>query len=130
METESWIAKGATVAVLQSGTAYDRVTTTTIERLTKTQIVLTNGTRFNRETLRRVGSSNSWHSTRLLPIDDPTVVTSIAHNRSRDAVAHVHKLADDLRNRDDDQKLAVLDKLERAVDAARSAIVAARNTQS
>lgn len=71
-----WIVEGAKVAEFSWHGSRSRVALTTIERLTKTQIVLANGNRYNRDRLRMVG--DNVYRKELMPADDQRVRDVIA----------------------------------------------------
>jgi hypothetical protein len=115
-----WIHEGAKVALLRGRHPSIRVTRTTVVRMTATQIVLANGDRYRRDTLREVGKG--YDSPDLLPADHPKVVAVIRGIRLRDAIHAVRDAAEKLRF-DADPAAAIdgLDAIEAAVAAARAA---------
>jgi hypothetical protein len=66
-----WLTEGAEVAVLQGGWN-ESATSRKVERLTKTQAVLDNGRRYNRQTLCECGDP---YRSRIAAIDDPKAVS-------------------------------------------------------
>lgn len=70
----AWVVPGAQVATI--GRGYDRNPwLSTIERLTKTQIVLSNGRRYHRKNRRPVGD---YYGPELMSVDDPQVLDALA----------------------------------------------------
>lgn len=111
-----WIREGAQVAELHDG--YDkRVTLTTIAKLTKTQIVLTNENRYNRATQKAIGKSRL----QLLPAE------ALLVRRVRDRTAYqsmamtIERIDLDVRN-ERTNIYDALDAIEQAVREARAAI--------
>lgn len=77
--TTDWATVGARVAVQYDGWGGSGVTIRTVERLTATQIVLDNGSRYRRDTGRVVGDGRSS----LAPLDDPKVRSELTAQRIR-----------------------------------------------
>lgn len=69
MRTTDWVEAGARVLV---ETRYN-IKSETVERVTKTQIILTNGARYRRADGYPVGRSGSWNAERIQNPDDPAV---------------------------------------------------------
>lgn len=123
----SWITEGARIAVHSRGHFQRRVRFATIARLTKTQIVLDDGERFNRETLRPVGDKSiTWRTetTELLPLDDPQVRDTRALNQLASLRSKVDARCKDFRG-DADEVLAALTEIEALVRSARERIAGA-----
>lgn len=72
-----WITIGATVAVNSSGMGRMTYTLHTVERLTKTRIVLANGQWFHRDTLKGPQGSGWSVTDRLADPSDPQVALSL-----------------------------------------------------
>ena len=70
-----WITVGAVVAELDTSGRTKRVTVTTIERITNTQIVTTSGNRYRLRDLRKVGDH---YDGTLHPITDRSVQDALA----------------------------------------------------
>ncbi|MEV1109978.1 hypothetical protein AB0I95_15185 [Micromonospora sp. NPDC049751] len=84
-QDRSWVTPGAKVAEYSNG--YNAsVTLTNIARLTKTQIVLANGRRYNRESLRLVGN---YYGSELLPAEHHSVLDVLAQSAFRDLAQRV-----------------------------------------
>lgn len=67
-DEQGWIQEGAHVFI----DSRHGISRGIIARLTKTQIVLGSGAKFNRRTLRAVGESDALSFVRLKSADDPT----------------------------------------------------------
>lgn len=113
--SEDWIQVGARVAeYTPGGTAYVRFAV--ISRLTPTQIVLADGSRYSRRTLRRVG----------LPHDD-TVLQSVTSTGVKIAYTNtvvkncLYSISCITRNKEA-RGTVVLDKAERLIELARRQI--------
>lgn len=127
-----WITEGATVYEYRAQN-YDaaRLADATIAKVTKTQIVLTNGHRFNRETLRLVGERRGdWTAPTVLKApDDPAVLDAQAAERW-DGVARQIAELDRLKGSGARLNAAavagLLDKASALIAEARSAVDAAR----
>lgn len=93
---DSWIAPGAEVAIVERFGQADRVKLTTVERLTRTQIICATGARFRRSDLGR-SDLGAWpaHDTDLLPASDKRVRQAIACTKARSAGAQIAKLSRD-----------------------------------
>ena len=79
-----WLVAGADVCELTVGTSGGGlILGTTIERVLKRDVVLTNGHRYNRSRLKK-DTGGPWDpTTYLLPADDPKVIHARAKNRVR-----------------------------------------------
>lgn len=126
----NWITEGATVCEYRPRFHdTDWIKKATIAKLTKTQIVLDNGERFNRQTLMRLGEEGGgWHAgrTELKAVDDPAVV---AVRAARVWSNLVHNITETERKRDSKRLshgrvLELLDELEQSVAAARASVEA------
>ena len=67
-----------------------------VERITKTQIILTNGTRYNKRNGIRIGDNDRWFKEQLVPKEQAERVNEqraegIAHRKAK---SDLHKLAD------------------------------------
>lgn len=89
-----WVTVGAKVAVYKNSAARgSKVDFRTVARITPTQIVLDDGSRFNRRTLRLMGSVGGTRQSlgtgrsELRPLDDPQV----RNERARGAIATLHQ---------------------------------------
>ena len=122
MPDQDWITEGAAVAEYTQHTVTAHVVLTTIERLTQTQVVLANGNRYNRRTLRQVGAG-SWDRTELMPAGAREVRNSLAGKHLSHVAQRVHELAKGNRG-GVDAVLSVLDQIEQAAQRARAAITA------
>jgi hypothetical protein len=71
-ERPEWLEQGAEVGVIAGGYA-ETAAIETVERFTKTQVILTNGDRYALRGLdRRIGGRGAFgHTARLAPITDP-----------------------------------------------------------
>ncbi|GGM27522.1 hypothetical protein GCM10011608_10410 [Micromonospora sonchi] len=117
-----WIREGATVAIYRdSYHGEGSYRTTTIIKLTKTQIVCDNNQRFNRERLTMLGNSG-WSAPMLKPLDAPEIVRVHSAERFREVTRLADDLARDHRNGRRRDVLAMLDEIEQAVRAARKSI--------
>ncbi|MFD6565436.1 hypothetical protein [Micromonospora profundi] len=125
MSEPNWIREGEKVAITRYGYSGNiSYTTATIKKLTKTQIVLDNEQRFNRQYLTLVGGSR-YSAPTLKPLTDPAVIAAnTAHQFSA-----VTRLVDDLareyrngRRTGEAEIVTMLDEIEQAVRAARKAI--------
>lgn len=120
-----WIAAGTKVAIFRDSYSGDgSYTTAIIDRLTKTQIVLDNGQRFNRERLTLIGGS-SYSAPMLKPLTDPKVVQANVSVQFREVINLVDDLAREHRNgrrKGETEVLAMLDEIVQAARAAREAI--------
>jgi hypothetical protein len=114
-----WVTEGAHVAEYHWRSYEPTVTLTTAERLTATQIVLANGHRYRRDTLRPVG--NHHGGSELLSAGEPRVRDALARAQLRSVSNKVGNL---MRNHKGgvDAVLATLNEITEAVEAARSAI--------
>lgn len=88
-----WIVEGAKVALYIHGYDRDSVRIATVERLTKTQIVLPEDRRFRREDLVEIGQRGTWdpQAAELMRVDDPRVIDVRAGQRIRGLVAAVER---------------------------------------
>lgn len=113
IETPDWIYEGAEVA--QYVSVGDMVTLTHVERLTATQIVLANGSRYRKDYLRRtVGDKDVWRTWELLPRSDTRVRRALASSTMSTLVRDLDGL---LRVRDRSAGTAdLLAKLDEAAD--------------
>ncbi|MEU7978292.1 hypothetical protein AB0B63_07140 [Micromonospora sp. NPDC049081] len=122
MTDADWIREGNTVAIYRDSYHGDgSYRTTTIVKLTKTQIVCDNDERFNRQRLTKVGSS-SYSSPVLKPLNAPEVVQAHNAEKFREVARLIEELARDHRNGRRRDVPALLDEIEHAVAAARQAI--------
>jgi hypothetical protein len=85
-----WLEQGAEVGVISGGYA-QTATTETVERFTKTQVVLTNGDRYSLNGLeRRVGGRGAMGATAtLVPLDDPRFRRMLAQQSANRCAARV-----------------------------------------
>jgi hypothetical protein len=119
MTDTGWIHEGAQVAEYSSHIMRANARITTIERLTKTQIVLANGVRYNRTTMRPVGDTS--YRSELIPADDPRVTAVQVSDLFSEMAAKLEGVLKDVRNRRSSIPDA-LNEIEQAVRAARRAI--------
>jgi hypothetical protein len=120
-----WIIEGAQVAVYSTGHRGTRVRFCKVERLTKTQIVMADGIRYRRDTLRPVGDSASeWRTetTELLPVTDPRVIDARAAARMRNLAATIQPKLGQVTTLD--QALEALTQIEIAVADTRRRVEA------
>lgn len=106
METghSTWITTGAPVAVI--GSRRNRVDFTTITRLTATQVILSDGSRWRRpddrtanpHELRPVGHTSDWWTPRLRRADDPEAQAIAATNAVNDLRGRLDRLTADFGN--------------------------------
>lgn len=86
-ETPNWLKAGAEVAVLRTGPRASRVRFEVIDRVLKRDVVLSDGTRFSRQRLRRDLGNSAWDgSLELRAADDPQVLFVLRTQETRDAV--------------------------------------------
>lgn len=73
MTEHDWMTPGAAVCIItESRSGGGSITTTTVDRVLKRDVVLANGERFNRE--RPIRRAGTWDPpTRLVAADDPVV---------------------------------------------------------
>lgn len=114
-----WIREGAEVVEYTQSIMSASVTLTTITKLTKTQIVLANGARYDRKRLRPVG--DTAYRRKLLSADDEQVREVLAREQFQRMTAIVDGVLRDSGNGRIDM-LPALDKIEQAVADARAAI--------
>jgi hypothetical protein len=76
MTDTGWIVEGAEVAKVTSHGVRATVMVVTIERITATQVVLSSGERYRRDTLRPVGKTDRGPYRELLPITHPKVINA------------------------------------------------------
>lgn len=121
-----WIIEGATVAEYRSHHLSAHVTFTTIEKLTSTQVVCANGSRYRRDDndayvaeygLRQVGGGRNY----LLPAGHRYVVDALADSALSSLRGTVDRLCRDA-DGGVDSVLATLDAIAEAVAAARATI--------
>lgn len=121
---QSWITEGGKTAVYDTG-GYGgaRVRYATITRITATQIVLDDGARYRRDSLRAVGERRTSFGghTELRPVDDDRVRDVAAREWVQATVRRVAEAGADRSTVSG--ALAFLDEVERLVTQARSAIV-------
>ncbi|MDG4783290.1 hypothetical protein O7614_26890 [Micromonospora sp. WMMD961] len=116
-QDRSWVVEGAAVAEYSNG--YNgSVALTTIERLTKTQIVLANGRRYNRGSLRLVGN---YYGAELLPAKHRSVLDVLAQTAFRNLAQRVWSLDKSFRG-DRDAALANIRRIEEMAAEARNNI--------
>lgn len=113
-----WPEVGMLVAEYRSGHAQDWVGFTTIDRLTATQIVLSNDRRYNRKTLRLVGQTGAWTQSTLERADSPRVVRTVTMQIIKGALHDIDRIARD----NNIQGMAILDEAERLIQNARTEI--------
>ncbi len=125
MTDMDWIREGARVAIARYSYSGDiSYTTAAIAKLTKTQIVLDNQQRFNRQHLTLIGGSRYTAPT-LKPLTDPAIVAANTTRQFSEVTRKVDDLAREHRNgrrKGEAEILAMLDEIEQAVRAARKAI--------
>lgn len=123
MKRPDWLVPGTEVAELQRGantTRSSRVLLTTIDRVLKRDVVLTNGNRYNADRLQR--SIGTWSPTYyLLPADDPDVTKALAEQARSSTVSKVEGLLTEWRRtpfheRSDDHLLQARDLLTDLLD--------------
>lgn len=120
MGSTDWVTEGAQVAIYSVAYYMPRVTLTTVERFTATQVVCVNGARFRRDTGSSVGEGRA----ELRPVDDPQVRNVYARQRLSDLRHHIDTLTKSVvdANGGVNETLAALDKITRQVGAVRAAI--------
>jgi hypothetical protein len=120
-----WIQPGATVAEYRSHIMSAHVDFTTVEKLTATQVVCANGSRYRRDDsddahrqgLRAVGSGRDI----LLPSSHPDVLAAVAAAALRELRGQVDRMLRDFRG-DATVALATLDEITAAVAATRTVV--------
>lgn len=117
MPNTSWIAEGATVAEYDARHMDNRVTFTTVERLTATQIICATGNRFYRETGRIVGGDRI----ELQPVNNQGVRDTVALRQVEILRWQLSDMCKDVRG-GEAAMLAILDQLEQAIAEARAVI--------
>jgi hypothetical protein len=115
-----WPEVGMLVAEYRTGSGSDWVGFSVIDRLTATQIVLSNGERYNRTTLRKVGGADkgSWHYDTLERGDSPRVMRTVTAQIVSDTLYRISAIT---RNHTL-QGTAILDEAERLIQKARTKI--------
>ncbi|MCK9901308.1 hypothetical protein [Glutamicibacter sp. V16R2B1] len=118
MPATDWVVVGGVVAEFdQRSVMRNRVTFTTVVRLTATQIVCTSGNRYRRDNGRSVGQ----RGVEIRPVDDRQVRDSLAIQR----MEHLHFRLDGLFKNlggGEQGSLTVLDAVEQEIAAVRAAI--------
>jgi hypothetical protein len=114
-----WIQVGARVAEYTDGRVDGTVTLATIDRLTATQVVLSNGNKYNRATLRQVGANRSgWRTPTLEDVASERVRAVRTATVVRNVLYDISIITRDGKTRG----VAVLDEIDRLVAAARDKI--------
>ncbi len=116
----SWLIEGGPVLLEQLGTN-DKITKATIERLTKTLVIVSDGNRYNRKTLSRSYGGTWGQTVYLRDLADPNVLARAENLRKRNLrINTAHRFEDlmrDLRHgSDDDVVREAIALLQRAVD--------------
>lgn len=88
----SWIREGATVAVIDG--RYNTITFETIERLTATQIALTDGRKYRRRPVRAELRPGHRTPTRLADPEARAVVDAYARQQLRDFVSAASRVTE------------------------------------
>ena len=91
MTEHQWLTEGAEVAVIRSGW-HTQMTMKQVARVTKRDVVLNDGTRYNRQTLHRSG--DHYHS-HIRSADDPEVLALIAERDRRNKIGLLRKRVED-----------------------------------
>ncbi|MFD6636729.1 hypothetical protein ACFWDN_13000 [Micromonospora chalcea] len=116
----SWVVEGAQVAELSWSAYGDYARLTQIQRLTKTQIVLAGGRRYNRERLRPVGEG--YYRSQLVPANYPRVQNALAREVLRNLVREVEALGKNFKG-GRDEVLAQIDRVAELAAIARRQVV-------
>lgn len=117
MADTSWATEGAIVAEYDWRHMDNRVSFTTIERLTATQIVCASGNRYRRDNGRIVGGDRY----EIRPVDDQGVRDTVAQRQVEHLRWRLADMCKDVRG-GEVTMLAVLDQLEQAITDVRAAI--------
>ena len=116
----TWISVGEKVAEYSNyASRHGNVRVTTVERLTTTQVVLSNQNRYRRSDLRQVGNLHDRRE--LAPLDDPGVRRALAHATLRGLLTKVGALVNGVGD-DIDDVLATLAEIQAATIAARTRV--------
>lgn len=110
-----WVQVGARVAEYTSGNHENSVRFATIERLTTTQVILSNGRRYNRTTLRRLGQT---YGATLEDIASERVKAAYAAKVVNNALYEISVITRNKAIRG----VAILDEVDRLVAEARKRI--------
>lgn len=113
---QDWAVPGARVAVRESIGYGSRVRFGAVLKVTTAQVVLDDGTRADRETLRLRGKRGE-----LLPLDDPQVTAAHADRVVSSLRSQVDRLLRDF-DGSADEALALVAEMERLCAAGRAAI--------
>jgi len=111
----NWVQVGAKVASM----GHTSLSITTVEKITATQIVLANGSRYSRNTGRKVGAT-AYDTHELLPVDHPRIRDRRIRAQIRQLGHKVDELC--LGIKSSDEAASVLAEVEKAVAATRKRI--------
>jgi hypothetical protein len=111
MAASDWAHEGAEVAEQKNGYTY-----TTVAKVTDTQIVLANGSRYRRSDMGKVGEKGPYYGyngpTHLVPADQARM------RQGNQIVAAVAREVEQV-SRDNQDPVTALDKMQAVIDAAR-----------
>ncbi len=124
MTDADWIREGQPAVEYRTNyNGPDGTTPATIAKLTKTQIVLSNGERYRRSDLHKVGEGHSYSGhTKLVPPTDPRIRDVKARRTLRKLTTALETIAGSGLTAGEADVLAAIDRMERTVRAARQAI--------
>ncbi|MER7280573.1 hypothetical protein ABT369_39650 [Dactylosporangium sp. NPDC000244] len=117
MVDTSWAAEGSIAAEFDRRYTDSRVSFTTVERLTATQVICASGNRYYRQDGRIVGGQRI----EILPVENQAVRDTIAREQVEQLRFRLYETCKDVRG-GEAVMLAVLDQLEQQIAAARAAI--------
>lgn len=117
-----WITEGAAVAEYSGDTLFGHITFTTISELSPLWIVLDNGNRYYRTTLRAYGVEDDGPE--LMSAGDQRVRDALAVKILAQVIAGLHNVEHTVTALTADNVVAVLTHIERVVGEAKAAITA------
>lgn len=94
-----WLTVGAKVAVIDGRGLQNSATLRTVAKLTRRDVVLDNGVRFNRSSLRESGNH---YGDEIRAVDDPSTVAILTRMRRESAAFKVEQAMRAWRNTGDD----------------------------
>jgi hypothetical protein len=95
MTRPDWMVPGTKVAILKTSFRSASVECTTIDRVLKRDLVLTNGDRFNADhPSKRSGETWDGRRSEVLPADDPRVVEALEHEAFEQQRRELRRLLD------------------------------------